>query len=72
MFVELDGLGLPDAGVELEGAVVSGAQGRAVMDPVVQEPGLCAGGGARKRDSVCGQAPHWLPGSRVERRDVSL
>lgn len=44
VFVELDGLGLPDAGVKLEGAVVTRPQGRAVVDPVVQEPCLCEGG----------------------------
>lgn len=40
MFVQLDGSGLPDAGVELVGPVEPGAQGDAVVRDVVQETGL--------------------------------
>ena len=43
VLVELDALGLPDAGVELVGAVVARPQGDAVVGHVIQEPGLCRG-----------------------------
>lgn len=41
--VQLDGLRLPDAWVKLEGAIIAGAQGRAVETCVIQEPCLCRG-----------------------------
>lgn len=65
MLVELDALGLPHAGVKLEGAVIARPEGCAVIDCIIQEPCICGGrGGTRTSNSVCTLAPHGLPRSR--------